>query len=510
MLGLGSSSEKRIILINFQGLTVFGLDNDRLMRLATFIDDDVGHDKFRTYIIDESLKQISLVIDSPAEDFIVEKVVHVSPYDRKSFLARKLEQHFRNVEFRSAKVLGRDKTGRRDDRVLFSAITQARNVDNWVRVLLQEQVSIKGITSPAFAICKVAKEVGLETGEEFLLVNWQRNGIRQSLISDSKLMFSRLTPLPLDIEADLAKAILDAALQSVEYLDRIGLLEAGKALDLHVVSPILEEDAFVDQPGSADFGAVFHHNSIDLMPIEKYGGPQNEITAILLCLDWSVRNGDFANIYASQGAMRFTNLRRQRNFIALGCLLVLALGGIVSTPVLTETLQSQSSYRTITAGIQPVQQQYDELTAQFPATPIPSEAMELVVNNYNLIGNQNHYPVELFSEISQVVAQHPTINLSSIVWRLIADEQFLEINDAILANSATIELELYGAQLGSGGFEDSDSRLRAFMDSLSNIEGATVTATRLPVETGPNASVTAVVGGEQFDSEFSLSVRIES
>lgn len=509
MLGLGSSSAKRIILINFEGLTVYGLDNDRLMRLGVFSDDDVGHDKFRTYIIDESLSQVSLVIDSPAEDFIVEKVVHVSPYDRKSFLARKLEQHFRSVEYRSAKVLGRDKTGRRDDRVLFSAITQSKIIDNWVRVLLQEQVSIKGITSPAFAICKVARELGLETSEQFLLVNWQRNGIRQSLISDHKLMFSRLTPLPLDPEADLAKAILDATQQSKEYLDRIGLLETGNAPDLHVVSPILEEDAFVDQPGAAEFGVVLHHNSIDLMPIEKYGGPQSEITAIMLSLDWGVRNGDFGNIYASQAAMRFTKLRMQRNLIALGCLLALFLGGIVSAPVLNDTLQSQANYRAIAAGMEPVQQQYDELTAQFPATPIPSEAMALVVNNYDLIGNQNHYPVELLSEISQVVAQHPTIDLSSIVWKLVADDQFLEINDAILTNSATIELELYGAQLGSGGYENSDLRLRAFMDSLSNIEGATVTATRLPVETGPNASVTAVVGGEQFDSEFSLSVRIE-
>jgi len=183
---------------------------------------------------------------------------------------------------------------------------------------------------------------------------------------------------------------------------------------------------------------------------------------------------------------------------------------MVSAPVLTDTLQSQSNYRAITADMQPVQQQYDELTAQFPATPIPSEAMALVVNNYDLIGDQNHYPMELLSEISQVVAQHPTINLSSIVWKLIADEQFSDINTAILANNATIELELYGAQLGSNGYENSDSRLRAFMDSLSTIEGATVTAIRLPVETGPNASVTAVVGGGEFDSEFSLSLRIET
>jgi len=342
------------------------------------------------------------------------------------------------------------------------------------------------------------------------LVNWQRNGIRQSLISDNKLMFSRLTPLPIDPEADLAKAILEATLQSLEYLDRIGLLQTENAPDLHVVSPLLEEDAFVGLPGSTDFGDIVHHNSMKLMPVENYDGPQNEVTAILLCLDWGVRHGDFGNIYASQNAMRFANLRMQRNFIGLGCLLLLFIGGIVSAPVITDTLQSQSSYRTITANMQPIQQQYDELTAQFPATPIPSEAMALVVNNYDLIDSQNHYPMELLGEISQVVMQHPAINLSSIVWRLIADDQFLEISDAILANRATIELEILGSQLGSSGYEASDLRLRAFMDSLSKIEGATVTAIRLPVETGPNASVTAVVGGEQFDSEFSLSVRIES
>ncbi len=50
MLGFGSSSGKRIVLINFEGLTVYGLDNDRLMKLAVFIDDDAGYQKFRTYI----------------------------------------------------------------------------------------------------------------------------------------------------------------------------------------------------------------------------------------------------------------------------------------------------------------------------------------------------------------------------------------------------------------------------------------------------------------------------
>jgi len=510
MFGLGSNSDKRIILINFEGLTVYGLDNDRLMKLAVFIDDDVGHDKFRTYIIDESLIKISMVIDSPAEDFIIEKVVHVSPYERKSFLNRKLEQHFRNVEFRSAKVLGRDESGRRDDRVLFSAITQTRSIDNWIRVMLEEEVSIKSITSPAFAICKVARELGLDTRNDMLLVNWQRNGIRQSLISNHKLMFSRLTPLPIDAGADLPKAILEATLQSKDYLERIDLLKTDQAPELHVVSPVLEDDAFENQPNAADFGGIVHHNSIDLMPIEKYGGPQNEITAILLCLDWGVRNGAFGNIYASPASMRFTKLRLQRNLVALACLVVLSVAGLITSPVLDEALQSRANFQSITQGMLPIQQQYDDLTAQFPATPIPSEALALVVNTYDMIDSQNHHPNELLSAVSDVIAQHPTISLTSLVWNLKGDEQYFELNSAILADNAVVELELYGEQVGTSSYENSDMRLRDFMDALSGIQGASVIPISLPIESGPEAAVSAIVGDEVVNSSFALSVRIES
>ena len=510
MFGIRTAADKRILLINFEGLAVYGLDNDRLMKLASFADDDIGYEKFSDYIIDESLKSISLVVDSPAEDFIVEKVAHVGPYDRKSFLNRKLDQHFRNTDYRSAKVLGREKTGRRDDRVLFSAITQTRNIDNWVRVLLQEQVSIKSITSPAFAICKVATELGLDTGKEILLVNWQRNGIRQSLIANNKLMFSRLTPLPTDPDADLPKAILEATLQSREYLERIGLLKAAELPDLHVVSPVLDDDSFEDQPGSADFAAVYHHNSIDLMPIHKYGGPQSEITAILLCLEWGVHNGDFGNIYASAATMRFKHLRQQRNMVVLSCLLVLILGSVVSAPVLNDAFQSRSNFQSMTLGMLPIQEQYNELTAQFPETPIPSEAMALVVNSYDLIDSQNHLPTELLSAISQVLQQHSSISISSVVWRLGADEQFFDINDAILANDTVIELEFYGEQVGTSSYENADLRLREFIDSLASIEGASVTPLSLPIESGPNTAVSAIVSDQVLSSEFALRVRIDS
>ena len=323
-------------------------------------------------------------------------------------------------------------------------------------------------------------------------------------------MFSRLTPLPIDPDADLAESILVATLQSREYLERIGLLKSEELPELHVVSPVLEADAFEGKRGNADFAAVHHHNSIDLMPINSYGGPQSEITAILLCLDWGVHHGGFGNIYASPAIMRFTFLRRQRNYVALSCLLALILGAVVSAPVLNDAIRSRANYQAMTLDMLPVQAQYDELTAQFPATPLPSEAMALVVNNYDLIESQNHPPTELLSQISQVMEQHSTINLTSIVWKISADEQYLDLNDGILANSAVIELELYGQQFGTSSYENADLRLKEFIDSLSLIEGASVRTTSLPIESAPDTSVSAIVSDQILDSEFALIVRIDS
>ncbi|PCJ26400.1 MAG: hypothetical protein COA96_05200 [SAR86 cluster bacterium] len=510
MFGFFKSSERRIILINFEGLAIYGLDNSRLMKLATFSEDEFGHEEFQHYLAENKPSAVTVVVDSPAEDFIVEKVAHVNSFDRKSFLERKMDQHFRNIEYCSAKVLGREESGRRDDRVLFSALTQSQNIDGWVSLLLEQEISIKSITSPAFAICKVAKELGLVTSDEILLVNWQRNGIRQSLIANDKLIFSRLTPLPSGHDSDLVGVIMTASLQSKEYLDRIGLLKNAQQLDLHVVTPVLEDHAFDDNADTSQFGRVEHHNSIDLMPIDQYGGPQNEITAILLCLDWGVRTGKFGNIYASPAALRFKELKQARNLIVLSCVLFMVLSGVLSAPALNDALERRNNYFGLSQSLLPVRDQYDALRAQFPETPIPSEAMELAVSNYELIRGQMQQPTDLLAAISRAIQGYSAITLTSVTWELVSDQVDSSLTDALLTDSTSVNIELNGSQVGSSSFENSDTELKSFINSLNLIEGATVTPIKLPIESGANASLNTIVGDEILDLEFSLNVRFDS
>lgn len=64
-----------------------------------------------------------MLVDVIEEDFRLEIVPHLSGSSRKDLLARKFEQFYRGTSFRQALLLQRQAEGRRDDEMLFSALT---------------------------------------------------------------------------------------------------------------------------------------------------------------------------------------------------------------------------------------------------------------------------------------------------------------------------------------------------------------------------------------------------
>jgi hypothetical protein len=502
--------QKRILLLNFEGMSVYKLDGDRLIQEARFSEDPDGLDNFGYYLADHPRWPVILIVDSVAEDFVVETVAHVGVLDRSQFLKRKADQHFRGAEYRSARIVGRLTTGRKEDRVLFSALTKNQAIDPWVRVLLKHEIPIKSITTPAYALCKIASDYQLMTTPSILLVNWEQSGIRQTFIQGDKVLFSRLTPLPYGEDPDTAEAIFDSCVQSKEYLERIGLLEFGASIDVHVITPQLDDDDFQRFNGNRSFSGITHHNSVDMMQISRFGGAQKEITAVLLCVDWGIRHGELGNFYAPAAALRFHHLNQARRLIAVMTLAALALGFLLSSPLLLDAFNRQSTIDQVRAQIAPIQEQYDSLTAQFPATPIPSDAMQVAVSNYNTINSQVLDPSTTLARLGSIIAAYPSVSLSSIEWSYEAKEQEQAFTDALLNESAHIVVDMYGRLRGGRSIQESDRRLRQFMESLGQIDGAEVSAISMPIESRPDAEVSTVLDDRNIDAEFALRISIDS
>src|SRR5215204_1860287 len=88
---------------------------------------------------------VLVVTDLIEENFRYDTVVHVSGGDQTALLKRKMDFAFRNTPYRRSKVIEREKDGRRDDKILLSAISKPESVDVWVNVLLEQKFAIQTI-----------------------------------------------------------------------------------------------------------------------------------------------------------------------------------------------------------------------------------------------------------------------------------------------------------------------------------------------------------------------------
>lgn len=499
-------STKRILLINFEGMSVYTLEGARLIHVARFSQGDEGVENFQFYLADSKKTPVTILVDSVSEDFVVETVAHTNSLDRPALLKRKIDQHFRGTEYRSARVVGRAEGGRKDDKVLFSALTKAKGVDPWVHALLAEEVPIQSITTPAFALCKVAKHYNLMTSDTILLVNWEQSGIRQTLITGEKVMFSRLTPLPTYQSAEPAELIIETCQQSKEYLERIGLVPFDTKLDVHIITPDLDDQDFERFNGHRSFDLIAHHNSVDMLQIDKFSGAQKEITAVLLCLDWGIRTGLLKNIYAPSAAMRFYHLKQARRLISAFSIAMMVLGVIVSAPVLLGAYDRVRNIERISAEISPIQSNYDELTAAFPQTPIPSDAMALAVGTFNTVRAQIESPTEILVQIGRVMSRFPLVTLSTIDWNLMPSEEGADFTDFALAEDLILDVRLFGVLSAARDVQDSDARLKRLIESLEEIEGVEVSIIEQPVATSTNSEISTVLTDQASDASFSLSL----
>ncbi len=500
-------STKRILLINFDGMSVYTLEGERLIHVARFSPDDEGVENFEFYLTDTKATPVTILIDSVSEDFVVESVVHTNTFDRPALLKRKMDQHFRGAEYRSARVVGKAEGARKEDRVLFSALSKGKGIDPWVQALLAAEVPIQSITTPAFALCKVAKHYDLMTSDTILLVNWEQSGIRQTLVAGERVMFSRLTPLPTYQSAEPAELIIETCQQSKEYLERIGLVPFDKKLDVHIITPDLDNHDFARFQGHRSFDVIEHHNSVDMMQINRFSGAQKEITAVLLCLDWGIRSGTLKNIYAPSPALRFYHLKQARRFIYALSVATVVLGIILSAPVLLGSYDRAQNIERISREIEPLQADYDELIAAFPETPIPADAIALAVSTFTAIRSQVENPAEMLVEIGRVMSRFPSISLSTLDWRLDPREDVGDFTDAILARGLVLNVTVSGVLNNTRSAQDSDARLNRLIEAFEEIEGIVVSIVEQPIATSTSAEIVTTLTDESINASFSLNLK---
>ncbi|WP_435628432.1 hypothetical protein [Candidatus Ferrigenium straubiae] len=422
-----------------------------------------------------------LLVDLIEEDFRQETVPHMIGRSRSALLERKFEQFYRSTPFREATLLQRQKTGRRDDDMLFSALTNPALIKPWLDIMLAQQIPLAGIYSVPQISSPLVKD---HPSNHLLLISWEKSaGLRQTYFINHRLQISRLTPLRSGMT--FQNAVVEELTRTYQYLKSLSLLPPGQTLDVRLLGhgrDLLELQ--LELPRSADM----HYDFADLADIAS----QHRI-------DYRFDDSDATQVFLHQLAVQppqahyanaththyFTlwQLRHVLNLASATLLFGMLLWGTANLWQSRRDAVEAASLRTAAQRTLEVAQ---NITHTFPSTYAPAADMKAGVSIMRVLNRYDSTPDHILLPVSAALDRHPQVQLDELSWRMDAAEP---VAPNTLADVPAQVITLKGHLTGfAADYRAALNYLEHFQRDLA-AQGYQVTMLARPLDVSPGGSI---------------------
>jgi len=446
-----------------------------------FTDSKEGRGEFASFL--QSVKCTTyLLTDLIEEDFRHEIVPHLFGRSRTALLQRKFDQFYRGTPFHQATLLHRQKTGRRDDDMLFSALTNPSLITPWVNILLEQNIPLAGIYSVPQISAPLVKD---QTSKHLLLVSWEKfSGLRQTYFSDHHLQVSRLTPIHVDLT--FHEAVVRELARTYQYLKSLSLLPSGQTLDVLILCNSYARD---ELQGKLPKNADMRYSFADIAEVGKQLKINYQFTdsdASQIFLHQLAAHPPKSN-YANAAHTHYYDLRLVKHSLNVASA-VLLIGMILWGA--NNFWQSSSDAKealALKAEAQQTLNRAQQITLAFPNTYAPAADMKSGVSVMRKLNSYSPAPLDVMGPISAVLDRHPQIQLDDLAWQMSAAEPVASnsVSD-IPAQVITLKGRLVDF---ANDYRSALNYLEVFQHDLTE-QGYRVTLLTKPFDASPSGSIT--------------------
>ncbi len=486
--------DRRLILLATpRQISVLDWRPGRMHWLGEFSASAEGMAGFRALIARHAHLPTRLMVDTVDEDYRSEILPHVQGRARDELLARKLRQVFRNARFMGAWRQARETTGRRDDRYLLTALTDADWLTPWLAVLDGARVPLAGITLLAVACQHLLSALRVQEPHT-LLAYRLNNRLRLSYYHHGLLRFSRLiggespSPSPGNAADEIAKTQL--------YLTGQRILPREARLHVVLFDPSGQLDS-AQAPLNAD--PAFSTRLVDLPTLAaalRIPGEFLRATPELAPLAALAGEPLLLNLAPPELLQTHIRFRWRRGLhLAAG---TLALTGLVATGAFWLQAQSHLDEAAgIEARVYRATTGHAAIVKHFPALATrPGD----LARTLELAAQLQGHPFDvaaLYIPLSQALNSHPDIVLQALSFETAPPDRTAITLEARLAHF-------------DGNFRAAMARIDSFVAQLAAQPGVrTVEKRESPVDTAPTATLRGETLGESKPDATRFKLGIE-
>jgi len=491
-------SRKTLFFLSSDNFHAHIWDKGKLAAAQYFAPNAEGQEKFSAFL-QQHRHPAYILVDLIEEDFRHEVVPHLTGSNHQALVQRKFDQYYRSTQFRLARRQRRQDDGRRDDEMLFSALTNPGRITAWLDLLLLHKTPVVGIYSLPHASNPIVKSIEYDN---LLLLSWEKDaGLRQSYYFNQRLRFSRLTPI--SPNTNFADAIANETNRTYQYLQSLSLTPHGDLLKVHIICHA-NDRAQLDARLASNKNMQFSY--LDLNQLGKRFKSQhtfNNSDATPLFLQVLASQPPQGNYATPEHTHYYQLWQTQRGLFglaaatALTCLVWSTLSFMEGSGM-TEEIDSLNSQASRMMG------QTQTITQQFPSSPqggtgniVAASDMKTAVTLFRNLQEYAVPPQQILKGLTSTLDNFPRIRTIKLAWQT-----------GTAAGSSPEQVITFNGELADFGndYRGALNYLERFQLVLARA-GYTVTPVKMPLDFSTQGTISADISeGREKPAEFSLNI----
>jgi len=408
---------KRILFADGTGLTAHIWRGGHIKVEQQFSSEPAGLEAFAGYLKKHRSSLFYLLTDVAEEGFQIEDLPFVQGGDRNALLKRRLGQYFYNTPLSLAISLGRAKDGRRDEKLLFAALTRPDSFAPWLDAIREAQVILVGVYSVPLVLANLPTLIQAADSPVLLLTH-TRGGVRQTFFDKGKLHFSRLTQLATRSIDEIGRVYANESAKIFQYLVAQRQVPRGSPLRTIILAEPSQVEALQDHcRSSADLNFEFADLSSLSRSLKLKGKPLPDGSADTLLMHGLAARAPEQQ-FAPAEETRFHRLWKIRSgltgaalVIFSACLLFAGKTGLQ----IAEMREQAGLLRLATADDT---RRYNETLATLPKVSLAPDELRALIGRFDTMQKRLPPMEPLLIQLSQALNEHPRIELSRLTWRM--------------------------------------------------------------------------------------------
>ncbi len=408
--------DRRAIYITGDKIAVYHWRSGGLADGFLFEATDAGFAQFAHYLEESPNIPVYLVVDVVEEEYRQDTMPHVVGRDRRAVIQRKLLRLFRNTPYQYAQVQGREPEGRKDDRLLLTALTNPDQLDPIIRLFSDNKVPLAGVYSLPAISKLLLDRLGAKSANLLLVTLHGASGLRQTYFRDQELKVSRLAKMPRYGSVPYAPHVLGELDKFRRYLVSLRLLNRDAPLDIFIISggdllgELRHQTRAVEQ-------VRFH--LVNVAEVGRRLGisgalttPYSDVLFAHLLLD-----NEPANQYAPKHQGRYYRLFKTRVGMMAAAALLLLGGSVWSGFNVIEavSLKQQASDAQQKAAY--YRDRYEMARQRLPSTNnLAPRDIKAAVDTVDALYRHRAQPQEMMRAVSSALEGFPPLRLDRIDW----------------------------------------------------------------------------------------------